>query len=176
MLNQYIYDKTGGKVLSVKEEVELAKMLGVSVKSDLSGKNDRDNILRALKNVGWGTTLRKLQLASFSTGGLIDAKSVGEDGFALVKHGESILTKEQTQALIDFRPAIPQLNTMVDLIKNIPISSASQSPTYNIEVSNNVSGAVSQETLNEMRKIATNQAETVIKKINSATYAKGVRR
>ena len=65
---------------------------------------------------------------------------------------------------------------MVDLMKNAPISSASQSPTYNIEVSNNVSGAVSQETLNEMRKIATNQAETVIKKINSATYAKGVRR
>ena len=168
VLNQYIYDKTGGKVLSVKEEVELAKMLGVSVKKDLSGTGDRQKILDALK---------KKKIA-FANGGVLGdlVKLTGEDGLFIGSAGESILTKEQTQALIDFRPAIPQLNTMVDLMKNAPISSASQSPTYNIEVSNNVSGAVSQETLNEMRKIATNQAETVIKKINSATYAKGVRR
>ena len=132
-LNQYIYDRTGGYVLSKAEEVTLAKMLGVSVKSDLSGKNDRDKILKALKNVGWGTTLRKLQLASFSTGGLIDAKSVGEDGFALVKHGESILTKEQTQALIDFRPAIPQFGNMMDILKNVSVNSRVQSPTYQID-------------------------------------------
>ena len=168
VLNQYIYDKTGGKVLSVKEEVELAKMLGVSVKSDLSGSDDRKKIYNAL--------LKKK--IAFANGGILGdlVKLTGEDGVFIGSAGESILTKEQTQALIDFRPAIPQLNTMVDLMKNIPISSAPQSPTYNIEVSNNVSGAVSQETLNEMRKIATNQAETVIKKINSATYAKGVRR
>lgn len=168
VLNQYIYDKTGGKVLSVSEEVQLAKMLGVSVKSDLSGSGDRKKIYDAL--------LKKK--IAFANGGILGdlVKLTGEDGLFIGSAGESILTKEQTQALIDFRPAIPQLNTMVDLMKNVPISSASQSPTYNIEVSNNVSGAVSQETLNEMRKIATNQAETVIKKINNATYAKGVRR
>ena len=167
-LNRYLYEKTGGKVLSVSEEVQLAKMLGVSVKKDLSGTGDRQKILDALK---------KKKIA-FANGGVLGdlVKLTGEDGLFIGSAGESILTKEQTQALIDFRPAIPQLNTMVDLMKNVPISSASQSPTYNIEVSNNVSGAVSQETLNEMRKIATNQAETVIKKINSATYAKGVRR
>ena len=168
VLNRYLYEKTGGKVLSVSEEVQLAKMLGVSVKKDLSGTGDRQKILDALK---------KKKIA-FANGGVLGdlVKLTGEDGLFIGSAGESILTKEQTQALIDFRPAIPQLNTMVDLMKNVPISSASQSPTYNIEVSNNVSGAVSQETLNEMRKIATNQAETVIKKINSATYAKGVRR
>ena len=167
-LNRYLYEKTGGKVLSVSEEVQLAKMLGVSVKKDLSGTRDRQKILDALK---------KKKIA-FANGGVLGdlVKLSGEDGLFIGSAGESILTKEQTQALINFRPVIPQLNTMVDLMKNVPISSASQSPTYNIEVSNNVSGAVSQETLNEMRKIATNQAETVIKKINSATYAKGVRR
>ena len=167
-LNRYLYEKTGGKVLSVSEEVQLAKMLGVSVKKDLSGTGDRQKILDALK---------KKKIA-FANGGVLGdlVKLSGEDGLFIGSAGESILTKEQTQALINFRPVIPQLNTMVDLMKNVPISSASQSPTYNIEVSNNVSGAVSQETLNEMRKIATNQAETVIKKINSATYAKGVRR
>lgn len=167
-LNRYLYEKTGGKVLSVIEEVQLAKMLGVSVKKDLSGASDRRKILDALK---------KKKIA-FANGGVLGdlVKLSGEDGLFIGSAGESVLTKEQTQALINFRPVIPQLNTMVDLIKNVPISSASQSPTYNIEVSNNVSGAVSQETLNEMRKIATNQAETVIKKINQATYAKGVRR
>ena len=175
-LNQYIYDRTGGYVLSKAEEVTLAKMLGVSVKSDLSGKSDRDNILKALKNVGWGTTLRKLQLAKFATGGLIDAKSVGEDGFALVKHGESILTKEQTQALINFRPVIPQLNTMVDLMKNVPISSASQSPTYQIDNRTIVEGVATDKIVKEMEGVAQRQAENVVRKINSATYAKGVRR
>ena len=176
VLNQYIYGKTGGKVLSVKEEVELAKMLGVSVKKDLSGKNDRDNILRALKNVGWGTTLRKLQLASFSTGGLIDAKSVGEDGFALVKHGESILTKEQTQALIDFRPAIPQFGNMMDILKNVSVNSRVQSPTYQIDNRTIVEGVATDQIVKEMEGVAQRQAENVVRKINSATYAKGVRR
>lgn len=167
-LNRYLYEKTGGKVLSVSEEVQLAKMLGVSVKKDLSGTGDRQKILDALK---------KKKIA-FANGGVLGdlVKLSGEDGLFIGSAGESILTKEQTQALINFRPVIPQLNTMVDLMKNVPISSASQSPTYNVEISNNVNGAVSQETLNEMKKIATNQAETVIKKINNATYAKGVRR
>ena len=151
-------------------------MLGVSVKSDVSGKNDRDNILKALKNVGWGTTLRKLQLASFSTGGLIDAKSVGEDGFALVKHGESILTKEQTQALINFRPVIPQLNTMVDLMKNVPISRSATTSEPHIEINTTVEGVATDQIVKEMEGVAQRQAENVVRKINSATYAKGVRR
>ena len=175
-LNQYIYDRTGGYVLSKAEEVTLAKMLGVSVKSDLSGKNDRDKILRALKNVGWGTTLRKLQLASFSTGGLIDAKSVGEDGFALVKHGESILTKEQTQALIDFRPVIPQFGNMMDILKNVSVNSRVQSPTYQIDNRTIVEGVATDKIVKEMEGVAQRQAENVVRKINSATYAKGVRR
>ena len=168
MLNQYIYGKTGGKVLSVKEEVELAKMLGVSVKKDLSGTGDRQKILDALK---------KKKIA-FANGGVLGdlVKLSGEDGLFIGSAGESILTKEQTQALINFRPVIPQLNTMVDFMKNVPISSASQSPTYNIDNRTIVEGVATDKIVKEMEGVAQRQAENVVRKINSATYAKGVRR
>ena len=168
VLNQYIYDKTGGKVLSVSEEVQLAKMLGVSVKKDLSGTGDRQKILDALK---------KKKIA-FANGGVLGdlVKLSGEDGLFIGSAGESILTKEQTQALINFRPVIPQLNTMVDLMKNVPISSASQSPTYNIDNRTIVEGIATDQIVKQMEGVAQRQAENVVRKINSATYAKGVRR
>ena len=167
-LNRYLYEKTGGKVLSVSEEVQLAKMLGVSVKKDLSGTGDRQKILDALK---------KKKIA-FANGGVLGdlVKLSGEDGLFIGSAGESILTKEQTQALINFRPVIPQLNTMVDLMKNVPISSASQLPTYNIDNRTIVEGVATDQIVKQMEGVAQRQAENVVRKINSATYAKGVRR
>ena len=167
-LNRYLYEKTGGKVLSVSEEVQLAKMLGVSVKKDLSGTRDRQKILDALK---------KKKIA-FANGGVLGdlVKLSGEDGLFIGSAGESILTKEQTQALINFRPVIPQLNTMVDFMKNVPISSASQSPTYNIDNRTIVEGVATDQIVKEMEGVAQRQAENVVRKINSATYTKGVRR
>lgn len=167
-LNRYLYDKTGGKVLSVSEEVQLAKMLGVSVKKDLSGTGDRQKILDALK---------KKKIA-FANGGILGdlIKLNGEDGLFIGSAGESILTKEQTQALINFRPVIPQLNTMVDLMKNVPISSASQSPTYNIDNRTIVEGVATDQIVKQMEGVAQKQAENVVRKINQATYAKGVRK
>ena len=167
-LNRYLYEKTGGKVLSVSEEVQLAKMLGVSVKKDLSGTGDRQKILDALK---------KKKIA-FANGGILGdlVKLSGEDGLFIGSAGESILTKEQTQALINFRPVIPQLNTMVDLMKNVPISSASQSPTYNIDNRTIVEGVATDQIVKQMEGVAQKQAENVVRKINSTTYAKGVRR
>lgn len=50
-LNQYLYDKQHGQVLSKADEVALAKKLGVSVKSDLSGKNDREKLLQLSRNL-----------------------------------------------------------------------------------------------------------------------------
>lgn len=167
-LNRYLYEKTGGKVLSVSEEVQLAKMLGVSVKKDLSGTSDRQKILDALK---------KKKIA-FANGGVLGdlVKLSGEDGLFIGSAGESILTKEQTQALINFRPVIPQLNTMVDLMKNVPISSASQSPTYNIDNRTIVEGVATDQIVKQMEGVAQKQAENVVRKINQATYAKGVRK
>ena len=168
VLNQYIYDKTGGKVLSVKEEVELAKMLGVSVKKDLSGTGDRQKILDALK---------KKKIA-FANGGILGdlVKLTGEDGLFIGSAGESILTKEQTQALIDFRPAIPQFGNMMDILKNVSVNSRVQSPTYNIDNTTIVEGVATDQIVKEMEGVAQRQAENVVRKINSATYAKGVRR
>lgn len=169
VLNQYLYSKTGGKVLSKAEEVQLAKMLGVSVKSDLSGKNDRQKILDALKKKN----------IKFANGGILGdlVKVSGEDGLFIGSAGESVLTKEQTQALVKLAPVVPQMSNVMDMMKHVvPVNNTNRTENpINIEISNNVNGAVSQEALNEMKKIATNQAETVVKKINSATYAKGVR-
>lgn len=167
-LNRYLYEKTGGKVLSVSEEVQLAKMLGVSVKKDLSGTGDRQKILDALK---------KKKIA-FANGGVLGdlVKLSGEDGLFIGSAGESILTKEQTQALINFRPVIPQLNTMVDLMKNVPIGSASQSPTYNIDNRTIVEGVATDQIVKQMEGVAQRQAKTIIKEINNVTYGQGVRR
>jgi hypothetical protein len=62
----------------------LATLLGL----DIDAKDARDEANQ--KKI-----LSKLKAAGFSSGGFVNAKSVGEDGFALVKHGEPILTVEQ---------------------------------------------------------------------------------
>lgn len=167
-LNRYLYEKTGGKVLSVSEEVQLAKMLGVSVKKDLSGTSDRQKILNALK---------KKKIA-FANGGVLGdlVKLSGEDGLFIGSAGESILTKEQTQALINFRPVIPQLNTMVDFMKNVPISRGATTSEPHIEINTTVEGVATDQIVKQMEGVAQRQAENVVRKINSATYAKGVRR
>jgi cell wall-associated NlpC family hydrolase len=170
-LNQYLYDKQHGQVLSKANEVALAKKLGVSVKSDLSGKNDREKIASALKKL--------IKDASFSTGGIITdlVKLSGEDGVGFLKRGEAVLSKEQTQALLNFKPIIPQIDSIIGNLKNIPIEKvSSQSPTYQIDNRTIVEGVATDQIVKQMEGVAQKQAENVVRKINQATYAKGVRR
>lgn len=169
-LNQYLYDKSGGKVLSVADEVELAKKLKVSVKSDLSGKDDRKKILNALKTL--------VPHLSFNEGGILTdlVKLSGEDGIGFLKRGESVLSKEQTQAILNLAPVVPQINTIMDNLKNIPIGRTSQSPTYQIDNRTIVEGVATDQIVKQMEGVAQKQAENVVRKINQATYAKGVRR
>lgn len=169
-LNQYLYDKSGGKVLSVADEVELAKKLKVSVKSDLSGKDDRKKILNALKTL--------VPHLSFNEGGILTdlVKLSGEDGIGFLKRGESVLSKEQTQAILNLAPVVPQINTIMHNLKNIPIGRTSQSPTYQIDNRTIVEGVATDQIVKQMEGVAQKQAENVVKKINQATYAKGVRR
>ena len=169
-LNQYLYDKQHGQVLSKADEVALAKKLGVSVKSDLSGKNDREKITSALKKL--------IKDASFSTGGVIKdlVKLSGEDGVGFLKRGEAVLSKEQTQALLNFKPVIPQINSIIGNLKNIPEKVSSQSPTYQIDNRTIVEGVATDQIVKQMEGVAQKQAENVVKKINQATYAKGVRK
>lgn len=170
-LNQYLYDKQHGQVLSKADEVALAKKLGVSVKSDLSGKNDREKITSALKKL--------IKDASFSTGGVIKdlVKLSGEDGISFLQRGEAVLSKEQTQALLNFKPVIPQIDSIIGNLKNIPIEKiSSQSPTYQIDNRTIVEGVATDQIVKQMEGVAQKQAENVVRKINQATYAKGVRR
>lgn len=170
-LNQYLYDKQHKQVLSIANEVALAKKLGVSVKSDLSGKNDREKIASALKKL--------IKDASFSTGGVIKdlVKLSGEDGISFLQRGEAVLSKEQTQALLNFKPVIPQIDSIIGNLKNIPIEKVSfQSPTYQIDNRTIVEGVATDKIVKQMEGVAQKQAENVVRKINQATYAKGVRR
>ena len=169
-LNQYLYDKQHGQVLSKADEVALAKKLGVSVKSDLSGKNDREKIASALKKL--------IKDASFSTGGVIKdlVKLSGEDGISFLQRGKAVLSKEQTQALLNFKPVIPQINSIIGNLKNIPIERvSSQSPTYQIDNRTIVEGVATDQIVKQMEGVAQKQAENVVRKINQATYAKGTR-
>lgn len=169
-LNQYLYDKQHGQVLSKANEVALAKKLGVSVKSDLSGKNDREKITSALKKL--------IKDASFSTGGVATnlVKLSGEDGISFLQRGEAVLSKEQTQALLNFKPVIPQINSIIGNLKNIPEKVSSQSPTYQIDNRTIVEGVATDQIVKQMEGVAQKQAENVVRKINQATYAKGVRK
>lgn len=168
-LNQYLYDKQHGQVLSKADEIALAKKLGVSVKSDLSGKNDREKITSALKKL--------IKDASFSTGGVIKdlVKLSGEDGISFLQRGEAVLSKEQTQALLNFKPVIPQINSIIGNLKNIPEKVSSQSPTYQIDNRTIVEGVATDQIVKQMEGVAQKQAENVVRKINQATYAKGTR-
>lgn len=169
-LNQYLYEKQHKQVLSKANEVALAKKLGVSVKSDLSGKNDREKITSALKKL--------IKDASFSTGGVIKdlIKLSGEDGISFLQRGEAVLSKEQTQALLNFKPVIPQIDSIIGNLKNIPIEKiSSQSPTYQIDNRTIVEGVATDQIVKQMEGVAQKQAENVVRKINQATYAKGTR-
>ena len=168
-LNQYLYDKQHGQVLSKADEIALAKKLGVSVKSDLSGKNDREKITSALKKL--------IKDASFSTGGVIKdlVKLSGEDGISFLQRGAAVLSKEQTQALLNFKPVIPQINSIIGNLKNIPEKVSSQSPTYQIDNRTIVEGVATDQIVKQMEGVAQKQAENVVRKINQATYAKGTR-
>lgn len=164
-LNQYLYDKQHRQVLSKDNEVALAKKLGVSVKSDLSGKNDREKITSALKKL--------IKDASFSTGGVIKdlVKLSGEDGISFLQRGEAVLSKEQTQALLNFKPVIPQIDSIIGNLKNIPIEKvSSQSPTYQIDNRIIVEGVATDQIVKQMEGVAQKQAENVVRKINQATY------
>lgn len=163
-LNQYLYDKSGGKVLSVADEVELAKKLKVSVKSDLSGKDDRKKILNALKTL--------VPHLSFNEGGILTdlVKLSGEDGIGFLKRGESVLSKEQTQAILNLAPVVPQINTIMDNLKNIPINRTNVASEPHIEINTTIEGVATDQIVKDFENVATRQAENVIKKINQATY------
>ena len=167
LLNQYIYKKTG-KVIAKDKLAGLAKILGVKGVGKDTTADDRSKILKALK------------VAGFSSGGVIDAKSLirqtGEDGIALVKHEEAVLTKPEWQSIRDLGIALTNLNQQIykPYIPEFQTRNA-QSPVNTINISTTVEGVATDKIVKDMEGVAKKQAENVITEINRRTYAKGVR-
>ena len=182
-LNQYWLDNYGG-VLSKSDEAKLASLLGVDIADKAltgeQGKADLDKILQALKAAG------------FSSGGFVNIKDAirysGEDGLALVKNDEYILSPKETDGFLTLAENAPQLAESLrnmalpqfsypQIDRNIPI--ANRTPTV---VNNNfdnrvtVEGVATDKIVKDFENVATKQAEKVVSKINNITYAKGVRR
>lgn len=144
-VNQYIWDKTNGKVLSVANMKKLAGILNVSY--------DSEKIYKALKNAG------------YSQGGIV-GKAIrvnGDDGIATLKTGEAVLTPAQTDALVALRKNLVPLNNFMSAIKtNVPnIQRATTATTSIGDVSFefNLPNVVDSETL-----IKTIQTDTRVQK------------
>ena len=129
-LAAYTRDNYGAPI-SKKQGVEVAKLLGVSginSVSDLTANDvNKNKILEALRKAG------------FSKGGYVDAsmiKRTGEDGLALVKHGEPILTVEQGKIFKELVNNIKPLNNLVKLsTPNISnVTNKTNSPNINITI------------------------------------------
>ena len=180
-LNQYIYGKTGGYVLSKDSEKKLAEMLGVSLSTDLTGDAGRkeiQKILDALIKKGW--KVNQSDVKGFAKGGIIDPhdilKRTGEDGFIIANQDEAVLTEPQWKSIRDLGTALTNLNQQIykPYIPEFQTRNA-QSPVYNIDNSITVDGVATNEIVKDMANVAKKQAENVITEINRRTYAKGVR-
>lgn len=159
-LNQYVKSKYG-TYLSYSEMVELARLLGVSginsVKDVMGTTDNRTKILKALRAAG------------FSSGGYVDASMIrktGEDGLALVKHGEPILTVEQGKQFKELISAMPKFN---DLIKfnapNISNITNNNSNAPNISITIPITGNADANTVVQLRKFETDIVNKVAKEI-----------
>ena len=96
-LNKAIWDHTNGKVLSAKEEQNLAKKLGVS---DKNYSKKSGALYKALKS---------LKIKGFSKGGLVSIDSLdkqvkanGDDGLISAKNGELVLKPYDSELFKSF--------------------------------------------------------------------------
>jgi uncharacterized coiled-coil DUF342 family protein len=129
-LNQYLWEKTGGKTIHSKYFDDLAVALGLSKKSSTS------SILTALKK------LKRVNYASggssglsggssgfvggFATGGIGElVKPYGEDGMAFVRNGEGFVQPEHVPVIKDFLAATPKLEEITKNLAKVSVPSIS---------------------------------------------------
>lgn len=151
-LNQYIYKKKK-KVLTVENEKKLAKLVGV----DTSKSNWKTKTLTALKK------------AKFSEGGTFDLQRVtGEDGIALVKRKEGILSQAQMvqwNHLIDnLTPLNDAVNYSIDTLKDKGISNRNMSVQAPINVT--VEGNLDNVTLDQLNKAIKDVPNMLVRQMN----------
>lgn len=161
-LNKYI-KRQYGKPISNLQALEIAKLLGIpgiqSVNDIKGNDKNKDKILAALKD------------ARFSGGGYVNAnliKSMGEDGLALVKHGEPILTVEQGKLFKELINNMQPLNNLIKLsspnLHNI-ITNNNSAPSLHIENLVNIAGNADSKTVLALNHTANDIARQVIEKM-----------
>ncbi len=117
--------------------------------------------------------------SSYATGGIVDGiiKSTGEDGIAFLRRGEAVLSQEQTKALLNFKTVLPQVDSLMGVLKDIPKdTNVAHGQSVNIINNTTVEGVATDKIVKDFENVAAKQAENVVKRINNATYTKGVRR
>lgn len=141
--------------------------------------NLSETITSAIKGVKKGKVVTSAKKSSYATGGVIDSviKSTGEDGIAFLRRGEAVLSQEQTKALLNFKTVLPQVDSLMGVLKDIP-KDANVAPGQSVNIINNttVEGIATDKIVKDFENVAAKQAENVVKRINNATYTKGVRR
>lgn len=169
-LNGYLASK-GYKMLTTKQMVELAKSLGLSdinstklVGTDDIGKSNKNRIMKALIGAG------------FSKGGYVDAsmiKSTGEDGLALVKHGEPILTVEQGKLFKELVTNLQPLNNLVKLsVPNMSNFTTNNNSAPVINVNLPASTTITKDAMSDYRKFIPEIATAVSKEIMGGSRSK----
>jgi hypothetical protein len=168
-LNKYIKSKYDS-YLTFEQMVKLAQMLGLNdIKTNADVKGNSANRNKILK---------KLQAAKFSTGGTVDAtesmyselsKLTGEDGIALVKHNEEILTSEKAKLVSNLLDNIKPLNDLSGLLYNTGISTSStlnnnSSPIIQFNLNG---GTISKDTMSDFNKWKSEIIGEVGKAINN---------
>lgn len=146
-LNKYLASQGYG-VANKDKMVQLAQALGLynisspdMVGTDQLGRANKNLIMEELKRLFAGSTFAKGGIASLP-------KMMGEDGFALIKNGEPVLTVEQGKLFKELVSNIKPLNNLVKL--NTPNLSGvvnNSSPTVQIDSLISVSGNVDSNTV-----------------------------
>lgn len=106
-VNQYLFKKNNGKVLTSAGLKEMRKIFDVKNKDIYNALMDLKNVSGNIKNV-----------KGFSTGGIGKITPIGEDGLAWVRNGEGFVAPEHVQPIKDLVNIVPQIN---DIIKPIAV-------------------------------------------------------
>jgi TP901 family phage tail tape measure protein len=149
-INKYV-GSNYGSWLNYSEMAQLAKLLnvsGIGSAKDLETGSNRMKLLEALKKAG------------FKNGGTVDAsnsnstlaKMAGEDGLALVRHNEEILTPEKANMLRELLDVVNPLKNVSKLFNgNVGsvINNSTSSPTIQFNLTG---GNITQEAMPQFEK------------------------
>ena len=120
----------------------------------------------------------KFKALGFSKGGFIDARSIGEDGYAMVKHGEAVLTVEQAQWM---KTLVSHLDPLNHLVNNTLAQARSfageRTPEINLHYDSmlRVDGSVDKGALPELESLLRQSADYTVRMLRNNAKKLGVK-